>query len=464
MKVWLKAWLLYISLSAFGIANATINPSNPIESQATNSQVINIKLERFPSLVAHLFDDLVLIKADAGEIAAIPYQFDDMNVEGTPYTQSLSVNVAGEAGVADPADELLFMARDGGDKLNDSKLRFLQEIEYHHERKTRYVYVVKKSAVPDVLPSETQYVKYSEPAAAFQSDQYSLSTDKNNPLKWRDLTFSEYNGSGITSLLDTMKVRISAGVVTSFPRITITNDNMNAKIIDIIEGPIRTMVQTEATVVVMKVPVMKVHTLLVGYESRVDTVIRAQIPKVFGKLMKKPEITLSLDGNALNKAKVVSANKPNEPITVDGKMSRSEKILAESNYAQERWWWLSTGNNFDWIMNLVPGNQFSPELSAYYVDDRKEKDKPERFRGQWPNMGYRLTGIDANQVINFTIQIFFSSGKNDASLSQNQYLGQFLTQPDITLTPQNMAEAKAYPGDATIANQALLSSPTTISE
>lgn len=458
MKVWQRIGLTCVFLAAVGATHATVNPINPINSQASKSQVINLKLERFPSLVAHLFDDLVLIKVDSGEIKTIPFQFDDMNVEGTPYTKSLSIDIAGEEGVVDPADELLFMARDGGEKLENSNFRVLQEIEYHHERKTRYVYVAKKSAVPGVQPSDTNYVHYSESEAAFQSEQYSLSTDKKNPLKWRDLTFTQYSGSEITSLLDTMKVRISAGVVTSFPRITITNDNMDAKIIEIIEGPIRTMVQTEATVVVMKVPVMKVHTLLVGYESRVDTVIRAQIPKVFGKLMKKPEITLSLDGNALEKAKVVSANKPSEPFVVDGKMSRSEKVLADSNYDKETWWWLSTGKNFDWIMNLVPGNQFSPQLSAYYVDDRKEKDKPERFKGQWPNMGYRLTSIDANQVINFTIQIFFSSGKQDAKLSQNQYLSQFLSQPDITLPQENMAEANAYPSKATIANSSLTSS------
>ena len=419
----------------------SILPTFSAQAESTaaqfNSQTILLKGQQVPSLLNRNFNEIALVRLDEqGKLKNIPLQIDDMNVEGTPYIPALSmVAVDGSIEKVDPNDEVLFMARDGGRKAEADVFNYLEEIEYHHRRKTYYVYLIERTEFPNLAYTQNSYVEYLEDEARFTSNRYSLSTDRDNPLQWRDLTYNNYNGSKSTSLLDTMKVRISAGVVTSFPRITITNNNMNAKVIDIIKGPIRTMVQTEATVVTMKVPVMKIHTLFVGYESQMDTVVRAEIPRVFGKLMKNPEITLSLDGNELGDSTVYSANKPDSPILVDGKMSKLEKSIAKSTFADDNWWWLSTGKNFDWIINLVPGKQFSPELSPYYVDDRREKDKPERFRGQWPNMGYKLTGIDANQVINFTIQIFFTNGNQEMDLPSRQYLGQVLHQPDTKLTP-----------------------------
>lgn len=418
----------------FLLANATATYSaspmdSSLEIQAPStgykSLVVDLTFTDVSSALGLSTEKVHLARFSDGEFKPISFQIDEYNQLGNPYFKEEGTPIAGTELTIDKEDHLLFMARDGGTQQAPQLPKsVISEISFRYNGQPHFAYLVKGQQSEDTTPD---YTHYNPQNGIFTSTEFTFQIDPDDPLTWKDLIFQDAE----SSLLDTMKARLTAGVLTPFSKLTLTNKNFNSKILAYKDGPIRTLVQTRANVEVMKVPVMTIYTTIMSYESRIDSQIKADIPAAFGKLMRNPSMSLSLDGNHLDGSEVRVAHLPGKVLKVNGKMDANERKLDSLDFKGENWWWLSNGKDLNCVTNIRTGKNFTATLSSYYKDDKQFKDAPERFQGQWPNMGYVIDDIDAEQTINFTIEIYLADGVH--THNPQRFISQYTNPPLVAV-------------------------------
>jgi len=106
---------------------------------------------------------------------------------------------------------------------------------------------------------------------------------------------------------------------------------------------------------------------------------------------------------------VLTAFNPVTPTFVDGKMSNKETALLEEIIDEEKSWvWLSTDAGFDIYTELHIPSNFEAPISLHYVDNLNLEEKPERFTGQGPNIGYKIHQIPIDDIFQFRFDAYFT--------------------------------------------------------
>ena len=119
--------------------------------------------------------------------------------------------------------------------------------------------------------------------------------------------------------------------------------------------------------------------------------------------------TISIDGNNLLGSQVLTAFNPTTPTLVDGKMSTQEAALLDEIIDEEMSWiWLSTDAGFDIYTELYIPSNFEAPISLHYVDNLSLEEKPERFTGQGPNIGYKMHQIPIDDTFQFRFDAYFT--------------------------------------------------------
>ncbi|PJF33444.1 MAG: hypothetical protein CUN57_02165, partial [Phototrophicales bacterium] len=137
-----------------------------------------------------------------------------------------------------------------------------------------------------------------------ETDFYTLTYDPENHLNWKEFFFENYQGE---NPLDSMKLRLKAGLLTSLTPTELNNNDMVAKPTGVRIGPIRTTTQLSVTVWIMNLPVLKLSSQLHHYPKRLHYDVRVVIPEVRRKLLVDPVLTMTIDANNLYGATVRSA-------------------------------------------------------------------------------------------------------------------------------------------------------------
>src|SRR5690606_19663223 len=202
--------------------------------------------------------------------------------------------------------------------------------------------------------------------------------------KWEEFEFDGFVGE---SPLDTMKIRMNAGLLTSFTETSLKNDEFVARPAGERTGPIRTTTQMEVTVWLMNMPMLKVSAQVSHYSLSIIYDVRVIMPEVRRRLLVNPNMSLSLDANNLVGATVRTALGPRQPGLVDGKLDDSERqMMASGISVEQNWVWASTKRNLDVLAFFDYLSDANNEpISLYYIDDKDIIDPPERFPGQLPN-------------------------------------------------------------------------------
>lgn len=91
-------------------------------SAARAMEVVNVKGSALGALKGQAFSDYSVMAVSGGKLAAIPFQFDDMNERGFPYVPGGKLKIKGAEGKLDDNDELVFMLKDTGAKASPEML------------------------------------------------------------------------------------------------------------------------------------------------------------------------------------------------------------------------------------------------------------------------------------------------------------------------------------------------------
>lgn len=361
--------------------------------------------------VGESIDDFTLFALQDDVLVPIPHQFDEYDLDGYVYFESSGIEVDGFISVLDENDKLLFMIADAGPKKSNRHRvdgNIVAEIKVTLSTgEDRYVYLVKGSR----LRADTQYVRYSTELGQVETDHFSLRVDPDNALNWIKFDWDRYSGKSRGNPLDTMKIRITSGVVTSVTKLTIGNKQMVAQPTEEKPGPVRATTQYKLTAIVMGVPLLAMNLQIHRTAYNITYDVRVEMPEGRRRLLRNPSLTLTLDGNNLYDSEIRTALGPKATAKVDGKLSPYEKQLIEKGLDNsDNWIWLHTGKSFDIVSILdVPKAQHLP-VGFFLVDDAEIEDQPERYKGQLPNIGYLIKDLPKKGFFFLQINLYFSDG------------------------------------------------------
>lgn len=372
-------------------------------------KIITVEGEDLPMALGLPLEELSLAAIVDNVLEPVPFQFDQYNVGGAIYFDGWDVPMAGDPKHLDATDKLLFLFKDAGMRRTPGDIydgTILAEILLEDSAGiARYVYLVRGSR----LRSDEQYVRYSSDMGLVETDFYMLRYNKQNHLKWDDFQATNFVGE---RPLDSMKLRLNAGLVAPIAPTELNNDNLVALPTGERIGPIRTTTQLETTLYLLKLPLLKLSLQIHHYPKTVMYDVRVIMPEVRRRLLHDPSITMSLDANRLLGSSIRMANSPTpEPGIVDGQINEIEAAMRKSAFTpEENWIWVSTKRNLDVVAFINYLGDFNEPLTPFLEDDFHKEDPPEIFPGQLPNVGYTIKSFPLDGFVGFVVSINIDDG------------------------------------------------------
>ena len=415
---------LFLIVSNFSHAYTVLPPLDQIDAY----KVIQIEGLDIPNALGLQRQDLSLAAIVDDVMEPIPYQIDEYNTGGAVYFDGWDVPVSGALKSFDEADKLLFVYKDAGSRKPPQAFvdgEVVAEIELQgSDSHNRYVYLLKNSK----LRSQEQYVRYSSELGRVETDFYSLTYDKENHLKWLDFTSWDFIGE---PPLDSLKIRMEAGLVSSLAPTVLTNDDFVALPKGEVIGPIRTTSQLEITLWLANIPVMNISLQMHHYPKSLLYDVRVMMPRVRRQLLVDPVLSMSFEGNKLLGATIHTAKGPTVGGIVDGIIDENEQRMIESGVTiSDNWIWVATQRNLDLVAFFEYIEEASAPISLQLMDSLDNDDPPERFPGQLPNLGYKILNFPNSGFFGFTVAMF---AERSFSGQPEDFTSRLRTGPDVKI-------------------------------
>lgn len=400
-------------------------------SSALWAQIITLTGADFKPLIGKHIGLYSFFAVKEGRLVPVPHQWVQWSREGYPYFEKDdSTHLIGDPLRIDAEDRLLLRFEDGGPALSGNvSENVAAELLVSHNDKEHHFYLVKNA----YLQSTERYVQFDPESMTIKSTDFALSMTDQNLFKWSDFYFRGFEGENgeRQSILDTLKLRLSAGVFGENNRVTLNNNNLDPKVEQIISGPLAAMVYATTSVKVARVPVLRIHNYFLVMPQQVDIHSRFTLPGIADTVLARPALDISLDGNGLYDSKLVTSWTGNHVGITDGVLSDSEKAMLAMPLEGNNWIWFGTGRGFDMLAQLAFVKGFDTPARLLYQDDAGQVNEPERFAGQLPNVGFSLTDIPFGKEFYFITRMYYSRDSN--GFPPGVYAKKLLSEPKARL-------------------------------
>lgn len=398
------------------------------------AQIITLTGDDFKALQGKQSGLYSFFAVSDGKLQPVPHQWLQWSEEGYPFfEEDSSTTLSGDPLRIDPADRLLLRFEDGGGSLTGNTAeQIVAELAVQQGDETRLFYVAKNA----YLQSTERYVQFDPDTLTIKSTDFALTMADNNLFKWNNFYFRGFEGKGgkPQSILDTLKLRLSAGVFGENNRLTLNNNNLDPKVQEIISGPLATLIYASTSVKVARVPVLRIDNYFLVMPRQFEIHSRFTLPGLAESVLKRPALDISLDGNDLYNSKLVTSWTGNNVAITDGTLSRSEQKMLSMPLQGDNWIWFGTGRGFDLLAQLAFVKGFDTPVHLLYQDDAEQINEPERFPGQLPNVGFSLSDLPFGQEFYFITRLYYS--KDSEGLGPGQYAESTLSQPRAQLSPR----------------------------
>lgn len=343
----------------------------------------------------------------AGKLAPIPFQIDELNSEGDwVLTQvppelkntKLKPERDNDDGNLDNNDELVFMARDAGDRIkreySPPGALAVDEIMLRDpvDGGKAWVYLGSFSGKPPL--SDRDYVEYVLPGGRIKTQIYEMDFPAALPIAPGYLSIH-----GSPNIVDRMKIREEVKLLGI--KFSLTENSFVSELSLYKDGPIRVIRRTRNAlkfIGIFRTPSAAVENIF--YENISLVPIRIKIPfsvKTVKKLIGYIKARAGADYQNLHGWRIKTEIDPNRWFNIDGKMDEAEKSLEGKPCT----WFLISGPPGAFLLRMIsnrmPDGSFqnSPIKSRlYYVDDDLAPDPPEFVPGQSPNVEFYMDGIE----------------------------------------------------------------------
>lgn len=402
----LSSFLLAAGIGLTLLASAEPGPEGA--SRVAEQRVLEIKASELPSARGLEIKRLSLVRWRDGGFEPVPFQIDELDEHELVWFSGSDHELQGTPGVFDASDELMALFRDAGEKApgdeEPEQGRILSELEVRNPAgASLYLYLARDHEAR----SPMRYVEHNVETGVTRTPWYQLEVDPDNELNWRHLGYRGYEGDA--SIIDTLKMRMSAGVLSRFTRMTLTNRNLDPRLLGVKRGAIRSVMHLETRVVISGIPVMTMQVQALRYPAHYEAHTYAEIPFMYRATLKEPRVSVSMDGHEQYGARVKTARSGDLVGTVDGHMDEDEREMKERGLSTaEDWILFDSRRGFSLLTLLeVPDKLSGIPLELVYQDDEDKEVTPERHPGQLPNLGYEIRGWPPEDKMRFAVKLLF---------------------------------------------------------
>lgn len=400
LQTWLRTTVMSCVLAFAGIGSC---------GAWDNNKIFQLQPGAVPAASGLAINTLRVAVVRGGVLQPIPFQIDEYNKAGLVWFPATQVPINGKEGIFDGADRLLLLAGDLSSESFPASLApppgYLGELAATIQGETRYLQLI----AGDFPQAKEVYVHHDLATGITETPFYTLRVEPGNELNWQYLMVDSWQGDRSRSLVDTLKMRISGGVFTPLTRLTLDNDNLRPRLVGSRAGAIRSTMQLETSVVVAGITVMKMQVQVIRYPRYFEAFTHARIPKLYRMALINPEVRVTVDGNDQRGAVVRTARGGPVQAIVDGVLDDNERqLLARGLSSDEDWLLFDSRNGFSMLTFLdVPAELRGIPLELVYEDDSRKNDKPERVKGQQPNLGYGIRGFPPGEDFHFGVTLAF---------------------------------------------------------
>jgi len=342
-----------------------------------------------------------------GKLLPIPFQIDERNQKGDRiYLYGEKANPGESNGRVDAGDEMVFMARDSGDRISPEAIPV--GVESWQEMEIRdpitgakgWCYVLCMSD-PAAFPLSTKdYIRYDpscHPKDAppgecvfsefvedrfypmppyFQTKQF-----PNNGFSHRYMSNPPSAGGDETNYVDRMKSRFEVALIFGTVKVHLDENKMTFYERAYTDGPVRLVRKIQ---LIMELP-MGIEAPgfavdLLWYDTIVDVPMVVNFPINPGLVLTYIQITQGEDQSPGAMGMLVYNSNNPEGMVVDGRMSPMEKKWANP----KDFWRLLTGPQGSNLRRSFWDAHWEEQmvmLEVNYVDDLRKKDPPEEVEG-----------------------------------------------------------------------------------
>jgi hypothetical protein len=394
------------------------------------AQILQIPANKLQTLVGKPSSPYSFFAVQDGSLEPVPHQWMRFTDNGYPaFSSDKETDLQPHDGRIDARDRLLLRREDGGPPLQGSpgSTRIVGEVVIEYPGETLVFYVARNA----YRQATQRYVKFDPDKMVLKSTNYSLTMAPDNLMVWRDFHYRGYqHPSGErTSILDSLKIRMSAGLFTKNNRLTLTNKNLDPKIQSIIRGPLAWGIHATTRVKVAGVPILKINNYFLMMPAQTDIHNRFTLPGVAGTVIQHPNLSISLDGNDLLGGEMRTSWTGDALAEVDGMLSKEEKSMRGQKLGKDNWIWFSSGRGFDVLAQLYFRDGMAVPAHLLYQDSLQLENKPERFPGQLPNVGFTMENLPIGEEFYFLARLYFSG--DSEGMGASRYANHVLAEPDI---------------------------------
>ncbi len=402
-----------LSVLIISLALCPLSTATPLEK--TSSSILAKKtLYRWPDPVVAdcgLFPALIGKKINFLRVYAhkeeifqpIPFQVDEKDADGNRVLPSgKNANPQDANGLIDKGEELVFMARDCGDRLGSqhfqADINLWQEVELQDPltQEKGWVYLLYSETNAPAL-SDKDYIRYVPDykceggrdcqliQSKYVEDHFYPQEPYADTSKYPDKGFAhmymanslEAGGTGV-DYVDRLKVRLTIALFFGVLKIKITEESVDSVESAYKDGPVRLIRNIQAIVnLPLKIKAPGAAVDLLWYDTIVDVPVILNIPINPGYLYTYLELSIGEDhGPGAIGMKVYNSNNL-KGCLVDGKTSGK----AESRWNSERdQWRLMTGKQGTVMNRSFWDERYLRQMKSIkveYIDNINKKDPPE---------------------------------------------------------------------------------------
>lgn len=329
-----------------------------------------------------------------GVFAAIPFQVDRKDKNGL----FVFLKADPELEPLHEQDELVFMAKDTGDRisLEDWPENRKQGVEIQAKDPVNgfkgWVYLFSFDSVPK--RSSEDYVHYNAQEQKILAASYVVGFSDDAPISFNMLAITPEAGGTGEDIVDRLKIRISARtfIGLSFEK---TEKDFEAKVTAIKDGPVRVIRRSEYRITMYRVFTSPTAVCdQVYYSGFFEFPVGVDLNFDLNTVLTKATFQVTTDQSTPTDGYFYNENNLSGA-AIDGKMTEEEKKL---NLAPYNWSSVAnkgSGKEACWLNRLILKTSPGVEVRLSYMDDQSLLDPPEEYPGQLGNIGYTLTNFQA---------------------------------------------------------------------
>ncbi len=339
----------------------------------------------------------------ANGLEPIPYQIDERNKDNDyVFTAGPDKDDYREKDFDkdnfDANDELVFMARDLGEQMEDisayptfkgAKPAVLKEIVIKDpiDGKRGYAYLTSWSGDAPT-PSKTDYVNYKSAEDLVEATSFAVGFNKETPFAIDRSMIRLSDGKFSDNRVDILKVRLKS-TIWGFYSFNRNQDDFGAKTAAWIDGPVRSILHKGISVrMILGIQSPKIWNDTIfypyGLSYGIDVITPFSIPSIFSKF----EMFSGMDFRDL-RGGTFYTNGMSKPITITGNPNSPELAALNANPDENRFAAIGWAGSY-FIMRIQIPPEIPLKVNTYLIDDPNYVDGPERFPGAVPGMYFQI--------------------------------------------------------------------------